>query len=575
LESCSVQLSAWNLGTSDKNWDVSGNKIYNNDSSPDLSYARAFTVFGTKTENNEFYNNLIKDLTTQSQIAGVNNTFHHNIFDGVTQSDIRPKGFAVGIILIPTKPDIECNGNKFDNNTFINCEDAGIKISSGNLLPDAHDNYFRNNIMYNCGSVDAAPLVIQSNADDLDPAGVYDNPYWNNLVYNTNTNIPNPLYHGTSYSIGDFENLPAGDIRGNDIANNINVDPLFTNPTSPYVLNDLSPCRNNGDISVILNSTGGILSNSEFNKFDFYDSVFPNEAPDIGAIEINPTVTKITEDDCERELTVDNIEVSYYPIIENTEGYTVKLINSNFDYIEFYNASTTFDISDHYDEELRNSNGVILTGEFLKPYTWYGIKIKKGDFNPAYNYSNYGGNCNIRTPRFTFLTSEYCDQTNLLNIGDSIDSCPFPNATQYVFQFTLNGNSVWLFNSSPSITIPNTAFFRTGGTYSVKVRDIAAAYGTQCTIVIEETTNPGGDEKMVSNDLNYILYPNPCHDTLHILSYGAEINIQIFSIGGKKLINKKISENDNTIDVSQLSVGTYILGIYNGEEATFQNFIKK
>jgi len=414
-----VQLNTWRYEDphiADSNWSVSGNKIYNNViSAPDISYGRAFTVFGNETKNNEFYNNLIKNVTIQSQIAGVNNSFHHNIFDNVTQSAIRPKGYAVGIRVIPTQQDIYCNGNKFDNNTFINCEDSGIMITSENGYQPIHNNYFRNNIFYNCGK-NSGDLIIQSNAPNLctDEGisfctnGVYNNTYLNNLFYNnwTDPNIINILYHGSSITVNDFEELDGN--RQNEINNNINQDPKFINLATTYNLLNDSPCRNNGDISIILDDNGNLLNNNEFNKFDFYNTVFPNEAPDIGAVEIKPTVTKIsnTDENCNKVLSSNNTRVDFYPIIGNNEGYTIKLIDSDFNYLEFFVNSTFFYLSDYYNVKLRDSQG-LLTGNYIETNRWYGVKIKKGNFNTQYNYSNYGGHCNIKSP-------------NIFSFGDKI-----------------------------------------------------------------------------------------------------------------------------------------------------------
>lgn len=499
-----VQLNTWKYdGTHTlTEWNVSGNKIYNNYiSSPNLTYGRAFTVFGNKTMNNDFYNNLIQNTTIQSQIAGINNSFHHNVFQNITQSAIRPNGYAVGLRVIPTQPDIQCTGNKFDNNTFINCKDGGLMITSENLYSSVYDNYFRNNIIYNSGSVNSAAIVIQSNAPNLSTDGVYGNTYLNNLVYNNSfglpnaPSIPNVLYHGSPLSIQEWENpMNPNDMRQNVIVNNLNENPQFINIASSYKLQDVSPCRNSGDISIILDENGNLLNNNEFNKFDYYNNVFPNEAPDIGAVEINPVITKIsdTDEDCNKILPANNTRVDFYPIDGNTEGYTIRLTDSDFNYLEFFRNSTFFYLSDYYNVELRDSQGN-LTGEFIESNRWYGVKIKKGNFNPEYNYSNFGGHCNIKSPNI----SEPLITNKLSNKDDNL------------------------------------------------------------------------------NNSDIVIYPNPSEDILTVSNHDKEIQIQIFSLEGKRLINKKILKNDSSVNVSQLATGTYIIEIYRDNEVFYKKFIKK
>ncbi|WP_299272103.1 FG-GAP-like repeat-containing protein [uncultured Psychroserpens sp.] len=80
-------------------------------------------------------------------------------------------------------------------------------------------------------------------------------------------------------------------------------------------------------------------------------------------------------------------------------------------------------------------------------------------------------------------------------------------------------------------------------------------------------------EESFVNDL--VIYPNPTKDVIKISSND---NLQnaiytIFDITGKRVMNAKL--NQNTIDVSALNTGNYILRIVSGNSIKSQKFIKQ
>ena len=80
-------------------------------------------------------------------------------------------------------------------------------------------------------------------------------------------------------------------------------------------------------------------------------------------------------------------------------------------------------------------------------------------------------------------------------------------------------------------------------------------------------------EQSLTNDL--ILYPNPTRDVLNLnATYGFEDAVySVFDINGRRVMNSKF--DSNTIDVSQLSAGNYILRILNKGTIKSQKFIKR
>ena len=64
------------------------------------------------------------------------------------------------------------------------------------------------------------------------------------------------------------------------------------------------------------------------------------------------------------------------------------------------------------------------------------------------------------------------------------------------------------------------------------------------------------------NFSNFKLYPNPVKDSF-VISYKDEnmLNVSIHNLLGKQVMKTKISSSIETVDVSNLSKGTYIVSI--------------
>ncbi|MGS2725780.1 FG-GAP-like repeat-containing protein [Psychroserpens sp. BH13MA-6] len=80
-------------------------------------------------------------------------------------------------------------------------------------------------------------------------------------------------------------------------------------------------------------------------------------------------------------------------------------------------------------------------------------------------------------------------------------------------------------------------------------------------------------ENSFVNDL--VIYPNPTKDELNISSTTGLDNAvyTVFDINGKRVMNAKLTQN--TIDVSELQTGNYILRIVSGNSIKSQKFIKE
>ena len=74
------------------------------------------------------------------------------------------------------------------------------------------------------------------------------------------------------------------------------------------------------------------------------------------------------------------------------------------------------------------------------------------------------------------------------------------------------------------------------------------------------------------NQLDISIYPNPTSDIVYIDGNYTQLKVVVYDILGKQVMNKSIT---NSIDISQLEKGVYILQLSDGAKLTTQRIIKK
>jgi hypothetical protein len=104
--------------------------------------------------------------------------------------------------------------------------------------------------------------------------------------------------------------------------------------------------------------------------------------------------------------------------------------------------------------------------------------------------------------------------------------------------------------------------------------DVINNPGINTTIHVEE-----GETLSLENSFieDLIIYPNPVRNTLTIgssLSLDQSI-ISVFDIAGRRVMNYRLVNGINSVNVSELSVGEYILRVITKEgQMSSQKFIK-
>ena len=91
--------------------------------------------------------------------------------------------------------------------------------------------------------------------------------------------------------------------------------------------------------------------------------------------------------------------------------------------------------------------------------------------------------------------------------------------------------------------------------------------------VIDENDPAGvSDESLI----RFSLYPNPCSDWLKIRSETREtVTASIHDLSGKKIVDYSLGKENETLDLSGLESGVYLLSIYSETSTSTQRFIKQ
>ena len=82
-------------------------------------------------------------------------------------------------------------------------------------------------------------------------------------------------------------------------------------------------------------------------------------------------------------------------------------------------------------------------------------------------------------------------------------------------------------------------------------------------------------EEKMNPQLGIQIYPNPTHDYVNITPQNFETGsfmVQIFTVGGQKVLEESFEEAGIKLDVSSLVSSNYILNVTNAEENYNHNF---
>jgi hypothetical protein len=152
------------------------------------------------------------------------------------------------------------------------------------------------------------------------------------------------------------------------------------------------------------------------------------------------------------------------------------------------------------------------------------------------------------------------------------------SATDEAWRFTPDGTpnftvSWWqgatLIANSDSVTVCPTSTTQ----YTAQI-EYVCCNGSIVTVTddVSVTTNSGINDGINTNN-NISIIPNPAHDRVYIKTTEKNYTIEIYDYTGRELLKEKFA-NDQSIDISGLAKGAYILKITNNKTTFIKKIIK-
>ncbi|WP_347174694.1 choice-of-anchor V domain-containing protein [Polaribacter uvawellassae] len=135
-----------------------------------------------------------------------------------------------------------------------------------------------------------------------------------------------------------------------------------------------------------------------------------------------------------------------------------------------------------------------------------------------------------------------------------------------------NTKNTWNFNwTSPTTDVGEVKFY----VAALAANANGSTSGDQ--VVTATSSNFNVLSLAKENQLDFTVYPNPVRDNLNIqLPTGViKADVSVFDMSGKLIRNVNISAQNNTINVSELSTGVYILKLNSEGKLGSRQFIKK
>ncbi|NMH28287.1 M12 family metallo-peptidase [Flavobacterium silvaticum] len=235
------------------------------------------------------------------------------------------------------------------------------------------------------------------------------------------------------------------------------------------------------------------------------------------------------------------------------------------------------------------SNAYLASG--LQPNTYYKLRIKPScDSGMTSSYRQLvfatGADwCSGVTITDTGgATANYFDSQEFVRVIMPTQANKKIKITFTSFATETNYDFLWMYNgSSTSSPVMGTTTGYTGnvspGTFTSSAADGALtlkfradnstnAAGFVANVVCESTLGTGD----VSRNIDFTYYPNPANNIVNISSASEAITqIQVYSVTGQLLFDKKLNGLEEKVDVSSFATGTYFFKLkFGSTEANFK-----
>lgn len=148
----------------------------------------------------------------------------------------------------------------------------------------------------------------------------------------------------------------------------------------------------------------------------------------------------------------------------------------------------------------------------------------------------------------TVATGTAIPETGNLYSSGTTHFGPFPNVDIPTF-------------TSQTVTLPNSLAGTTTNLVFSFICDNVDPVGYGAIDDVSLVYTPNLSVIDIADKTQTSFYPNPVKETLHLSNITAIEEVQIFNMLGQAVLSKRINATEGTIDVSSLSVGSYIVKI--------------
>lgn len=207
-------------------------------------------------------------------------------------------------------------------------------------------------------------------------------------------------------------------------------------------------------------------------------------------------------------------------------------------------------------------------------YNWR-VKANCSNYSATATFTTLtGGGGGTCAPPAT-LTNVYIAPTSAI-----ISWSPVTDASSYTLQIKYAASSSWYTLGTVGVTQVTISGLQPSTSYHWRVKANCSVYSAQKLLTtpagLEE---PGNAEELPNISLSYFqLFPNPTSESLTVNYTGSVLSnseIIIADVAGRIVLRQSLTQEQQTLDVSRLQAGMYVLTLMEGENrVATERFVK-
>ena len=275
----------------------------------------------------------------------------------------------------------------------------------------------------------------------------------------------------------------------------------------------------------------------------------------VGSYTVNYNVSDVATNAAIEVTRTVNVVDTTVPVITLT-GLEIVTIEVGSTYTDGGATAT-----DNYDDDTALSSNIITV-------TTVDTDIV-ASFTLTYNVSDVAGNAAIEVTRTVNVVDTTVpvitlngDPTVTVEVGASYTDAGAAATDNYDDDTALSSNIITVNTVDTDIVASYTL------TYNVSDASGNAAIEVTRTVIVEDSSLSSIDGD--NETLKVIMYPNPTSDKIHIKGLNS-FDLKVYNRLGQLILK---ANNTHTIDVSDLSVGIYLLEVSDGVRSSTKRFVK-